>query len=147
MVSLSSLILNTNNIVICIYQTITYNLKTTNSEQVAYLRNLNYIKSRCVDFPQLEHADEGEAGAAGGDGGDERRGDFGALLAEVHGARVAATEEVDNLVDRVGKEDNYISYDARTEEGVVVADDVAFELVEALADNAADKRRDEEVLD
>ena len=40
-VSLSSLIVNTNNIVICIYQTITYNLKTANSEQVAYLRNLN----------------------------------------------------------------------------------------------------------
>ena len=102
-VSLSSLILNTNNIVICIYQTITYNLKTTKSEQVAYLRNLNYIKPRCVDFLCLEHADECEAGAAGGDGGDERRGDFGALLAEVHCARVAATEEVDDLVDRVGK--------------------------------------------
>ena len=42
-VSLSSLFLNTNNIVICIYQTITYNLKTTNSEQVAYLQNLNKL--------------------------------------------------------------------------------------------------------
>lgn len=65
----------------------------------------------------------------------------------MHGARVAATEEVDDLVDRVGKEDHYISYDARTEKGIVVADDVAFELVEALADNAADKGRDKEVLD
>ena len=42
-VSFCSLIVITNNIVICIYQTITYNLKTTNSEQVAYLRNLNQI--------------------------------------------------------------------------------------------------------
>ena len=42
-VSLSSLILITNNIVICIYQTITYNQKTTNSEQVAYLRNLSKL--------------------------------------------------------------------------------------------------------
>ena len=40
-VSLSLLIAITNNIVICIYQTITYNQKTTNSEQVANLRNLN----------------------------------------------------------------------------------------------------------
>ncbi len=40
-VSFCSLIVITNNIVICIYQTITYNQKTTNSEQVAYLRNLN----------------------------------------------------------------------------------------------------------
>jgi len=39
-VSLSSLIVNTNNI-ICTYQTITYNQKTTNSKQVAYLRNFN----------------------------------------------------------------------------------------------------------
>ncbi len=39
-VSLSSLILNTNNIVIGIYQTIIYNQQTTNSEQVTYLRNL-----------------------------------------------------------------------------------------------------------
>jgi len=38
-VSLSPLVI-TNNIVICIYQTITYHQKTTNSEQVAYLRNL-----------------------------------------------------------------------------------------------------------
>ncbi len=35
-VRLSPLILTTNNIVICIYQTIIYNQKTTNSEQVAY---------------------------------------------------------------------------------------------------------------
>ena len=42
-VSFCSLIVITNNIVIYIYQTITYNQKTTNSEQVAYLRNLNYL--------------------------------------------------------------------------------------------------------
>ncbi len=40
-ISLGLLIVITNNIVICIYQTITYNQKATNSEQVAYLRNLN----------------------------------------------------------------------------------------------------------
>ena len=35
--------MNTNNIDICIGQTINYNQMTTNSEQVAYLRNLNNI--------------------------------------------------------------------------------------------------------
>ncbi len=45
-VSLSSLIVITDNIVICIYQTIIYDQETTNSEQVAYLRNLNYLTFR-----------------------------------------------------------------------------------------------------
>lgn len=40
-ISLRPLILTTDNIVICIYKTIIYNQKTTNSEQVAYMRNLN----------------------------------------------------------------------------------------------------------
>ena len=43
-VILSSLIVNTNNIIYT-YQTITYNQKTTHSEQVAYLRNLS-----CTDY-------------------------------------------------------------------------------------------------
>ena len=40
-VSLRQLIVITDSIDICIYQTITYNQKTTHSEQVAYLRNLS----------------------------------------------------------------------------------------------------------
>ena len=42
-VSLRQLIVITDSIDICIYQTITYNQKTTNSEQVAYLRNLSKL--------------------------------------------------------------------------------------------------------
>ncbi len=41
-VSLKLIIGIANNIDICIYQAITYNQITTNSEQVTYLRNLNY---------------------------------------------------------------------------------------------------------
>ncbi len=44
-VSLRQLIVITDSIDICIYQTITYNQKTTHSEQVVYLRNLS-----CTDY-------------------------------------------------------------------------------------------------
>ena len=59
---------------------------------------------------------------------------------------VAATEKVDNLVDRVDEEDNDVAHQTRTPQGVVMLDDVTFAFVEQLADYTADNGCDDDVL-
>lgn len=94
-----------------------------------------------------ECAAQGEAHAAShrhrGEGGGEsaRIG-----TSEMQTALIGATEEVDDLVDRIDEEDHYVAQHPRTPEGVVVGHDVALGMIEKLAEETAYDRRDDHVL-